>query len=203
MPKKKQIVSNSENVDIKLHNTKWNSHYNSAFSYLKLGLDCTKTHCLIVYTQWKCFNSIVQPTVDARGQRDKHPNSNVVAETIKLLADSSYDYQIMNRSRHTVKKYLCDDKTQATIISKLLKKLVHVNNSLYEVELAKAQTEHREPILVRFFKHQYAKCWLLQLYFKIFTKFCDVNKFEELELDTESPYLAPAKTNWKVVSNLN
>ena len=71
---------------------------------------------------------------------------------MKLLAISSYGYQIMERSsRHTVTKYFTDERTYASIISKLFKKLDHVNNSLYEIELAKAQIEHEEPIIVVFF----------------------------------------------------
>ena len=73
---------------------------------------------------------------------------------------------------------------------KLFKKLDHVNNSLYEVELAKAQIEHKEPINVGFFILQYAKQRMLELYYKFFTRFCDINKFEELKLDTDSLYLA-------------
>ena len=34
---------------------------------------------------------------------------------------------------------------------------------------------------------------MLELYYNFFTKFCDVNKFEELEMDTDSPYLALAE----------
>ena len=49
---------------------------------------------------------------------------------MKLLANSSYGYQIMDRSRHTVTKYLSDEKTHAAINSKKFKKLDHVNNSL-------------------------------------------------------------------------
>ena len=68
-----------------------------------------------------------------------------------------------------------------------------MNNSLYEVELAKAQIEHKEPILVGFFILQYAKLRSLELYYSFFTRFCDINKFEELEMDTDSLYLAPAE----------
>ena len=95
--------------------------------------------------------------MDARRQLDENPNSSVVAETLKLLANSSYGYQIMDRSRHTVAKYLIDEKTHAAINSKLFKKLDHVNNSLYEVELAKGEIEHKEPIIVGLFILQYAK----------------------------------------------
>ena len=80
--------------------------------------------------------------------------------------------------------------------------LDNVNNSLYEVELAKAQIEHKEPIFVRFFIPQYAKMRMLKLYYNFFNKFCYVTKFEELEMDTDSLYLAPAEKNWKIISNL-
>ena len=48
-------------------------------------------------------NNFVQSAVDARRQGDENPNSSVVAESMKLLANSSFGYQIMDRSRHTVK----------------------------------------------------------------------------------------------------
>ena len=97
---------------------------------LQLGLVVTKKHRFVDYIPKKCFNSFVQSTVDARRKGDKNSNSSVVAETMKLLANSSYGYQIMDRSRLTVTKYLTDEKTHAAIESKLSKKLDHVNNSL-------------------------------------------------------------------------
>ena len=161
--------------------------------YLQLGLVCTKIHRFVEYTPKKCFNSFVQKAVDARKQGDKNPNSSVAAETMKLLANSSYGYQIKERSRYTLTKYLADERTHAAINSKLFKKLDHVNNSLYEVELAKAQIEHKESIIVGFFILQYAKLRMLELYYNFFTRFCDLNKFEELEMDTDSLYLARAE----------
>ena len=109
---------------------------------------------------------------------------------MKVLANSSYGYQIMDRSRHTVTKYLIDEKTHGAINTKLFKRLDHINDQLYEVELAKAEIEHRKPILVGFFIFQNAKLRILELYHNFFEKFRDVNKFEELEMDTNSLYLA-------------
>ena len=135
----------------------------------------------------------MQSAVDARRQGEENPNSIVVAETMKLLADSSYGYQIMDRCRHNETKYLTDKKTHAANNSKLFKKLDHVNNSLNLFELAKAQIEHEEPTIVGLFILQYAKLRKLELYYNIFTKLCDVHKFEELEMDTDSLYLALAE----------
>ena len=36
---------------------------------------------------------------------------------------------------------------------------------------------------------------MLELYYYFFDKFCDVDKFEELEMDTDFLYLAPAHRN--------
>ena len=158
--------------------------------YLKLGLRCTKIHRFLEYIPQKCFNGFVQSVVDARREGDENPDSSVVAETMKLLGNSSYGYQIMDRSRHTVTLYLNDEMTHTAINSRLFRRLNNVSTDIYEVELAKSTVEHREPIIVRFFILQYAKLRMLELYYNLFDKFCDVQKFEELEMDTDSLYLA-------------
>ena len=79
--------------------------------YLNLGLVYKKIYCFVEYIPVKCFNKFVQSAVDARRKRDENPNSSVVAETMKLIANSSYGYQITDRSRHTFTKYLSDEKT--------------------------------------------------------------------------------------------
>ena len=77
---------------------------------LKLRIVCKKIHRFVQYTPRKRFNNFVQSAVDARRQRDENPNSSVVAETMKILANSSYGYQIMDRSQHTVTNYPTDEK---------------------------------------------------------------------------------------------
>ena len=104
--------------------------------------------------------------MDARRRGDKNPNSKVVAETMKLSAISSYGYQIMDRSRHTVTKYLSDEKTHSAINSKMFKRLNQIIGQLYEVELVKSEIEHGEPIIVGFFILHYAKLRMLELYYK-------------------------------------
>ena len=74
--------------------------------------------------------------------------SGVVAETMKLLGNSSYRYQIMNRSRHTITKYLNDEKTHKAINEPLFKRSNTIQNDLYEIELLKSTIEHKEPIIV-------------------------------------------------------
>ena len=163
--------------------------------YMELGLQLIKIYSFVQYSPRKCFNKFVQSVVDARREGDKNPLSGVVAETMKLLGNSSFGYQITDRSRHTITKYLNDEKTHKAINEPLFKRLSTVEKDLNEVELLKSTIEHREPIIAGFFILQYAKLRMLELHYNIFDTFCDVNKFEELEMDTDSLYLALAEEN--------
>ena len=92
----------------------------------------------------------------------------------------------MDRSRHAVTKYLTDGKMHSAINSKMFKRLNHITDQLYEVEVLKPEIEHREPIIVGLFILQYAKLRMLELYYNFLQKFCDTDKYEEVEMDTDS-----------------
>ena len=116
--------------------------------YLELSLQCTKIYRFVQNTPRKCCNKLVQSVVDARREGDENPQSGVVAETMKLLGNSSYGYQIMDRSRHTITDNLDDEKTHKAISEPLFKRPNTVEKDLYEVELLKSTIEQRQPIIV-------------------------------------------------------
>ena len=159
--------------------------------YLDLGLVCRTIYRFVEYIAVKCFNKFMQSAVNARREKKTRIQAHVLSrKTLKLVANSSYCYQIMHRSCHTVTKYFSVDKTHGAINTKLFKRLDRINDQLYELKLAKAEIEHREPINNEFFILQYAKLRKVELYYNFFERFCDVNKFEKLEMDTDSLYLA-------------
>ena len=163
-------------------------------SYLQLALFVTEKLHFVEYIPENYSSSLVQLAVDARRQGNESPKPSVVSEAMKLLANYSYGYQNMDRSLHTVTKHLSDEKTHAANSSKQIK-----NCSKTAVDLAKAQCEHKEPIIVRFFFLPYAKLRMLELYYNFSTKFFDVKNFSELKKDTDSLYLALAEKkieNW-------
>ena len=88
--------------------------------------------------------------VDARREGDENPLSGVVAETMKLLGNSSYGYQIMDRSRHTVTNYLNDEKTHKATNEPLFKRLNTVEKDLYELELFERSLSTENPSLLAF-----------------------------------------------------
>ena len=106
--------------------------------YLGLGLQCNKIYRFVQYSPRKCINNFVQSVVDARREGNENPLSGVVAETMKLLGNFSYGYQIMDRSRHTIIKCLNNEKTHKAVNELLFKRLNTVEKDLYEVELLKS-----------------------------------------------------------------
>ena len=119
--------------------------------YWQLGLVCKKIHRFVQYTPRKSFDNFVLSAVDARQQGGENANSSVISANMKLLTNSSYGYQIMGCSRHTVTKYLTDEETHSANNSKLFKRPNHITDQLYEIEIFKSEIEHREPIIVGFF----------------------------------------------------
>ena len=109
---------------------------------------------------------------------------------MKLLAKCSYGYHMIDPSQQSVTKYLNDEKSHAANNSNLFKRLNHENKALYEVELDKAEIEHKEPINVTL---QYVTLRILELNYIFFAKYCDVKKFEDLEMDKTSQYFARAE----------
>ena len=111
--------------------------------YLKLGLVCRKIHRFVQYSPRKCFNSFVQSAVDARRQGDENPKSNVVAEIMKLL----------DCSRHTVTKYLTDEKTHSALNTETFKRPNQITDHLYQVELVKREIEQENQSLLDFLSY--------------------------------------------------
>ena len=130
-------------------------------NYLHLGLDCTKAHQFVQYTPKKCFNRFVQSAVNARRQGDENPNSSVSAKTMKLLANTSYGYQIIDRSRHTVTKYLNDEKTHSAIIKFFLSDLTSslINSTRLNLSSQKLSIENQSLSDSSFCKMLSSECW--------------------------------------------
>ena len=152
---------------------------------LKLGLVCKTIDSFVQYLPKMCFNNIVQSAVNARRRQGyENPNSSVVAETMKLLASSSFGHQTMDCSRYTVTKYLNNEETHSATNSTTFKCLNNIPDELFEVGLVKPEIEHRERIIVGFLFCNMinGECW------NFTTISPQSDKYEELEMDRVSLY---------------
>ena len=157
------------------------------------GAVVSKIYQFVEYTPQKCFDSFVQNIVEARREGDLNPQSSVKAETQKLIGNSSYGRQIMDRSKHTTTRYANESTVDSFINNKLFNSFSEIVDGVYEVTSAKPTIKHEEPIALGFFILQYAKLRMLELYYNFFVEYCDVNLYMEMEMDTGSLYLALGK----------
>ena len=135
----------------------------------------------------------MQSAVIARHQGDNNPISSDVAESMKLLGNRLYGYQIVNRSRHSITRFMHDEKRHAAINDKMFKRWEHINDQLYEVELFKSEIESNKQTIVGIFILEYARLRMRELYFNFFTNFYGTGMYEEMEKDPDSMYLVLAE----------
>ena len=149
-----------------------------------MGPVCTSIYRSGEFFPKTSFNSSFYSATVARRQSDETPIFNTVGEVMKLLANSYYDYQILDRSEHPVTDYLNEKKTLSAMNSKLLKKLDPMNHQFCKVELAEPEVEPREVVIVGLCK---SKCniavvgALLQLFLIIFVILAGLRTWEWIQ----------------------
>ena len=70
----------------------------------------------------------MQSAVNSRRQGDENLDFSVADETMKLLCNKLYGYQIIDRSLHSVTKYMDDEQTHAAVNNKMFKRVGHFND---------------------------------------------------------------------------
>ena len=136
--------------------------------YLEKGLVLNQVYWFIQYTAGKCFESFVNSVVEARREGDKNTSSSVVAGTMKLIGNSSYGYQIMDRSKHSKTQYVVGAEVDKLLNEWNFKNLNVLPSALHEVEMVNSEVNHKETIIVGFFILQFAKLTMLQLLYNLF-----------------------------------
>ena len=119
--------------------------------YLDLWLECTQIRRFVQYAPLKCFNNFVQSAVNARIERERNQHLSDVTETMKLLANSSNVYKILDRSQHKLTKYLNGQKAHNITINEFFKRLNYLNDKLFEVGSANSKVQHKEHVIFCFF----------------------------------------------------
>ena len=158
--------------------------------YLEHGMKVTKVYQVIEYTPEPCFRPFGQAVSDARRAGDIDPSKAIIADTMKLVGNSSYGKTITNKERHRQVKFCNDDEASKLINSSFFRQLDIIDDDTYEVQSSKKNIKLDLPSQVGFFVYQYAKLRMLQFYYDFLDKFIERTDFEFCEMDTDSAYIA-------------
>ena len=142
------------------------------------------------FSNKKCFNSLYQSRVDARSAKDTIPERSVVTETMKLLWNSFYVCQVIDRIWHTETMLMINGIAQRAINRKIFKSLNNVSREPNKRGLVTTQIDHCEPIAVSVCSLQQAKIQKFML-FTVFHINFNTDTFWELEINIGALYLAP------------
>ena len=158
--------------------------------YLEHGLEVTRVYQVIEYTPKPCFKPFGDAVSNARRAGDADPSKAIIADTMKLVGNSSYGKTITNKERHRQVKFCGDDEVPNLINSPFFRELNPIDDDTYEVQSSKKKIKLDLPLRVGFFVYQYAKLRMLQFYYDFLDKYVDRSDFEHCEMDTDSAYIA-------------
>ncbi|XP_031573378.1 uncharacterized protein LOC116307332 [Actinia tenebrosa] len=101
-PRKSLIGSNhATKILLATHLLKW---------YLEHGLVVTKVYQVVEYTPEACFKSFGDAVSNARRAGDVDPSKAIIAETMKLVGNSSYGKTITNKEKHRDIQFCSEDE---------------------------------------------------------------------------------------------
>ncbi|KAK3736485.1 hypothetical protein QZH41_017404, partial [Actinostola sp. cb2023] len=133
--------------------------------YLEHGLIVTKIYQVVEYTPETCFESFGEAVSNARRAGDVDPSKAIIADTMKLVGNSSYGKTITNQLKHHNVKFCSDTEVSALINTPFFRQLDSIDEDTYEVQSAKKRINLNLPIQVGYFVYQYAKLRMLQFYY--------------------------------------
>ena len=90
---------------------------------LQLGLQCAQIFRFVQYSHQKCFKNFFRLLVDVRREGGENFLQGVEAKSMKLLGNSFYGNQMMYSSRHTIMKYLNNEKTHKAVSEPVVQSL--------------------------------------------------------------------------------
>ena len=91
--------------------------------YLEHGLEVTRVYQVIEYTPKPCFKPFGDAVSNARRAGDADPSKAIIADTMKLVGNSSYGKTITNKERHRQVKFCDDDEVPSLINSPFFREL--------------------------------------------------------------------------------
>ena len=114
----------------------------------------------------------------------------VIAETSKLIGNSAYGIQLINKSKFQNTLFVDERKFDQKINSPKFRSYDIVDEKIYEINMAKRKIVHDEPILVGFTVLNNGKQRMLEFRYDFLGRIMRPRSFRVIEMDTDSFYMA-------------
>ena len=164
--------------------------------YLNHGLVVTRLYEIVEFSPVRCFKNFVEQGVDGRRQSDSDPNLSLLGDTFKILLNSSYGSCLLNKENFSDTRYLeGETKLKIEVSKPEFRKATQLADEIYELDMGKKRITMDVPVQIGFTILNYAKLRMLEFYYDCLCKYIPRNKFECVQMDTDSLYFGLAHQN--------
>ena len=150
---------------------------------------------MVEYTLERCFQPFGNAVFEARRAGDADPNKSIIADTMKLVGNSSYGKTITNQENHRDIHYCSEMKASQLVNEPYFRAIEPIDDDTYEVQMCKKTIKLNLPSPIGFFVYQNAKRRMLEFYYDCVDKYLDRSDFQFCVMDTDSAYMALAGKN--------
>ena len=157
--------------------------------YLNHDLVITHIYTVVEYIPNAALNSFMMQVTQARLDGDHDNDKALIAETMKLIGNSSYGKLITNKEKHHDIVYVNESEIGTEITDEHFYNLTELPDGYYEVEKTKKKINLDLPFYLGVFIHNYAKLRMLEFYYNFLDYYLPREDFEILEMDMDSNYL--------------
>ena len=149
---------------------------------------------IIQYDPSPCFASFADTVSDACREGDVHPDKTIIADTIKLIGNSTYGKCATDKAKHKGVVFCNTKAASRGVNSHRFRQLESIAESVFQLTLSKKSSKFDLPLQIAFMVYQYAKLRMLQFYYDFLDFYIERPLFQYCELDTDSAYLALARS---------
>ena len=169
--------------------------------YLNHGLVITHIYTVVEYIPNAVFNSFMTQVTQARLDGDHDNDKVLIAETMKLIGNSSYGKLITNKEKHHDIVYANESEIGIEIMDEHFFNLTELPDGYYKVQKTEKKINLDLPIHHGVFILNYAKLQMLEFYYDFLDYYLHREDFEVLEMDTDSNYLGITAENLEDLIN--
>ena len=162
--------------------------------YLNHGLRITKIHQVVEFFGKRPFKNFVCDITEKRKEGSRNPNKAVLAQTYKLIGNSSYGSMLMDQMKFEKTSLVQGEQTaRGKINSPRFKQLDMLGEELYEMSEAPSKIRLKIPIYIGYQILQLAKLRMLEFAYDFLAKYIERPLYQYLYCDTDSLYVSLAK----------
>ena len=158
-----------------------------------MGLQCLGIEYVIEYQPKAVFRWFVEKVANDRRKADVDPNMAIIGETSKTSGNASYGYCCIDKSKHNVVKFSEQDDLAKHIQDPFFKSVEELDGGIYEIVKKKRKIVQDIPVQIAIAVYSMAKYSLI-VFWEFINNYLDPNLYCLMECDTDSLYLALARS---------